>query len=314
MPDDVEIRLLRRFAAVAEELHFSRAAERLFIAQQALSRDVRRLEDLLGVRLLDRTTRRVSLTPAGALLSSRAREILALYDTTVLDLRGPAPSLTVDVVGTGLTPALVLDTARRSAPGLEFFARFHAGPEPAAAQLSAGRVEVAFGRGPDLPAGVLRRPVRYEPLSVLLPERHPLARLAAVPLESLRGTGPCARAGEHVTPGWEHAALQLLERFDIDPLVAHPHVQGTDELARHIRERAAPVLTVSTRPAVPGAVLRPLVDPVPLFPWAMLWRAGHRHPGIDALHRAVDELTATHGWLTIPDNAWLPEPERTHLA
>ena len=310
----VDLDSMRYVVSLAEELHFGRAAERLFIAQQALSRDIRRLEDRLGVRLLDRTTRRVSLTPAGALLSSRAREILTLYDATVLDLRGRAPSLTVDVVGTGLTPAVVLEAARRGAPGVEFFARFHAGPEPAAAHLSAGRVEVAFGRVPGLPDGVLRRPVRYEPISVLLPERHQLARLAAVPLESLRGTGPCALAGEHVTPGWEHAALQLLERFGIDPLVAHPHVQGTDELARHIRERAAPVLTVSTRPAVPGAVLRPLVDPIPVFPWVMLWRAGHRHPGIDALHHAIDELTAAHGWLTIPDMAWLPEPERTDLA
>ncbi len=310
----MEIRLLRRFAAVADELHFRRAADRLFIAQQALSRDVRRLEDRLGVRLLDRTTRRVSLTPAGELLSSRAREILALYDATVLDLRGPAPSLTVDVVGTGLTPALVLEAARRGAPGQEFFARFHTGPEPAAAHLAAGHVEVAFGRGHTLPDGVRHRPVRYEPISVLLPERHPLARLAAVPLESLRGTGPCARAGEHGSPDWEHAALQLLERFDIDPLAAHPHVQGTDELARHIRERAAPVLTVSTRPAVPGAVLRPLVDPVPLFPWVMIWRTGLGHPGLDALHRAVDELTAAHGWLAVPAGAWLPEPERSRLA
>jgi DNA-binding transcriptional LysR family regulator len=313
VPDDVEIRLLRRFAVVAEELHFSRAAQRLFIAQQALSRDIRRLEDRLGVRLLDRTTRRVTLTPAGVLLSARATEILALYDATVLDLRGSAPSLTVDVVGAGLTPALVLEAARRAAPGVEFFARFHSGPERAAAQLSAGRVEVAFGRGSGLPEGVQRRLVRYEPISVLLPERHPLARHSAIPLESLRGTGPCARAGEHATPDWEHAVLQLLERFDIDPLVAHPHVHGAEELARHLRERAAPVLTVSTRPPVPGAVLRPLVDPAPVFPWVMLWRAGHRHPGIDALHRAVDELTAAHGWLAIPDGAWLPEPERTDL-
>jgi DNA-binding transcriptional LysR family regulator len=83
MPDDLEIRLLRYFVTVAEELHFSRAAQRLFVAQQALSRDIRRLEDRLGVRLLDRTTRRVTLTPAGGTLLTRARELLAHFDATV---------------------------------------------------------------------------------------------------------------------------------------------------------------------------------------------------------------------------------------
>jgi DNA-binding transcriptional LysR family regulator len=313
VPDDVEIRLLRRFVAVAEDLHFHRTAERLFIAQQALSRDVRRLEDLLGVRLLERTTRRVALTPGGALFLARAREILALYDSALLDLHGQAPSLTVDVVGAGLTPALILAAARRSAPGVEFFARYHNGAEAALMHLLAGRIDVTFGRMPNPPAGVAQRPVRFEPISVLLPERHPLTELEEVPLESLRGTGPCVRAGDHVTPGWEHAALQLLERFGIDPLVAHPHVPGADELARHVRERAAPVLTVSTRPDVPGAVLRPIVDPIPLFSWAMSWRADSRHQGVAALHQAVDELTAAHDWLAIPDGAWLPQPEAARL-
>src|SRR5687768_4652362 len=64
MAEELEFRLLRVFVAVAEDLHFTRAAQRLFIAQQAVSRDVRRLEERLGVTLLDRGTRLVTLTPA----------------------------------------------------------------------------------------------------------------------------------------------------------------------------------------------------------------------------------------------------------
>lgn len=199
------------------------------------------------------------------------------------DLHGQAPSLTADVVGPGLTPALVLAAARRTAPGVEFFARFRNGAESGLTHLLAGRTGVTFGRMPNPPEGLAQQPARFEPVSVLLPERHPLTELEEVPLESLRGTGPCARAGDHVTPGWEHAALQLLERSGIDPLAAHPHV--------------------------PGAVLRPIVDPIPLFPWAMSWRADSRHQGTAALHHAVNELTAAHDWLAIPDGAWLPEPE-----
>ncbi|NUP79618.1 MAG: LysR family transcriptional regulator, partial [Nonomuraea sp.] len=154
-----------------------------------------------------------------------------------------------------------------------------------------------------------RRPVRHERVAVLVPERHPLARLRAIPLESLRGASPCLRAGDHATPGWEHAMLQLLAPFGVDAALAHPHVRGGDELARHIRDRDAPILTLATQPAVPGAVLRPLVDPVALFPWTMMWRAGDDHQGLRALHQAVDRLAADHDWLAIPAGAWLPEPE-----
>ncbi len=310
----MEIRLLRNFVAVAEELHFSRAAQRLFLAQQVLSRDIRRLEDRLGVRLLERSTRRVTLTSAGSLLLGRAREILALYDSTVLDLHGGPRSLTVDVVGSGLTPALVLTAARARAPGVEFFARFHTGTEAAAPLVLSGRLDVTFGRSPGPLDGVHDRVVRYEPIAVLLPEHHALARLDVVPLESLRGTGVCIRAGNHATPGWEHAVLQLLAPFGVDPAAAHPHVQGVDELGRHIRDRNAPILTLTTQPAVPGAVLRPLTDPVALFPWTMMWHAGLDHPGLRALHEAVDDLTATHDWLSAPDHAWLPEPEASRPA
>jgi DNA-binding transcriptional LysR family regulator len=82
MVDELEFRLLRYFVAVAEELHFSRAARRLFVAQQAVSRDIRRLEGRLGVTLLDRDTRQVTLTPAGVRLLARARQLLALHDET----------------------------------------------------------------------------------------------------------------------------------------------------------------------------------------------------------------------------------------
>jgi DNA-binding transcriptional LysR family regulator len=309
VPDDVEIRLLRHFVAVAEELHFSRAAQRLYVAQQALSRDIRRLEDRLGVRLLDRTTRRVILTPAGRTLLERAHDLLSLYDTTVRELHGERRSLTVDVVGAGLTPTVVLAQARRAAPHMEYFARFHTGAQPVLPLLLAGQLDVTFGRNPGAPDGLRQRPVRHEPVAVLLPDHHPLARLDAVPLPALRGTGVCYRAGDHATPGWEHAILQLLTPLGIDTTGAHPHVHGTGELAQHIRDRDAPILTMTTQPAVPGAVLRPLTEPVALFPWAMIWRADANHPGLHALNTAVDAIAGTGDWLSTPDGAWLPEPE-----
>jgi DNA-binding transcriptional LysR family regulator len=262
------------------------------------------------VRLLDRTTRRVVLTPAGHTLLRRARELLALHDTTLRELRGEPHSFTVDVVGAGLTPALVLAAARRRAPQVEYFARFHTGAEDAVPLLLAERLDVTFGRAPHHTDGLRHRPVRHEPVAVLLPEHHPLAGRDRVPLRALRGAGVCFRAGSHATPGWEHAMLQLLAPFGVDAAGAHPHVHGVDELAQHLVDRSGPILVMSTQPTVPGGVLRPVVEPVPLFPWVMIWRTDADHPGLRALHAAVDDLAPD--WPAVPEDprdTWLPQPE-----
>lgn len=313
MSRDLEFRLLRYFVALAEELHFGRAAQRLYIAQQVLSREIRGLEERAGVLLVERTTRSVALTPAGEALLARARELLALHDTALRELRGDRHGLLVDVAGPDLTPARVLARARELAPDTEYFARFHTGTESAAPLVPAGRLDVSFGR-PDgsapAPAGTAQQTVRYERFAVLVPESHPLALHTHIRLDSLRGQGVCIRAGDHATPGWEHAVLQLLAPFGVDPADAHPHVRGSDELARHVRLRDAPILTLATQPPVAGAVVRPLVDPVALFPWRMVWRtAVDAHPGLRALRRAAAELARAEGWSTIPDGSWLPEPE-----
>lgn len=316
MTQDLEFRLLRYFVAVAEELHFGRAAGRLYIAQQVLSREIRRLEERVGSPLLERTTRHVALTPVGHTLLARARELLTLHDDTLRELRGERRALLVDVVGPELTPARVLARARELAPDVEFFARFHTGPESSVPHVQAGRLDVTFGRWDDSPAngGSRERIVRFERFAVLVPEGHPLAHRTHITLKALRGQGLCIRAGDQATPGWEHAALQLLAPFRLDPADAHPHVRGKDELAQHIRQRDAPILTLATQPPVPGAVTLPLVDPVAVFPWRMLWRTAiDAHPGLHALQQASAELDEAEGWTEIPASTWLPEPEASRV-
>ncbi|GAA3209289.1 LysR family transcriptional regulator [Dactylosporangium siamense] len=315
---DLDVRLLRHFVAVADELHFGRAAARLFIAQQALSRDVQRLEERVGMALFDRTSRRVALTPAGELLLPRARRLLVLHDETVRELRGGETTLLVNVVAPGLTPARVLTGARAQEPATEFFARFEGGMGRATALLGEHRLDATFGRQGAAESsvrgaaasGLAHRLIRWEPLALLVPVRSALAEQSAVPLAALRDAQVCWLAGDHVTPEWEDAARRLLQSCGapVDGGGAHPYVHSIEELAYHVQVRESPVLTLLDQAPVPGAVLRPLVEPGAVYPWSLVWRAGEHHrPGLRALLESAAELAAAEGWLTVPELAWRPD-------
>jgi DNA-binding transcriptional LysR family regulator len=320
MTDELDLRLLRHFVAVAEELHFTRAAARLYVAQQALSRDIARLERQLGVRLFARTTRRVALTPDGERLLVRARELLALHDQTLQELHDPDDhrSLLVDLLAEGHTPARVLDAARQHAPHAELVARFHGGFGAALELLLAGRLDVAFGRseglGQRFPGQLARRLVRLEPLALLLPQEHPLASKDAVPLAAVAGTQIDVSAGNEHAPEWVDLGLRLLAAFGVEPSPAHLHAEGLEETVRHLRAEGLPILTLSERPLATGVVVRPLTQPVALYPWTMVHHRDLRHPGLDALHASIDELARDEHWLEFPPDHWIPEPDAAALA
>ncbi|MET9606020.1 LysR family transcriptional regulator [Streptomyces sp. NPDC006512] len=308
---DVDPRLLRGFVAVAEELHFSRAAARLYVAQQALSRDVRRLEQSLGAGLFVRTTRAVELTPEGERLLPYAREVLRAHEELAAAFTGPPRALLVDVNTDGPgTGRRVLERARELAPGCELMARFESGLTHAAGEIVAGRLDVSFGYAdgldPALRARLAHRPVRYEPLAVLLPDGHALAARDDVPLAALAGESVYTGAGNPRTREWTRLAGELFAGRGIASAPPAPVAVGKEEFGRVMAKTRNPVLVTVGFPDMPGSVKRPLVDPVPLSPLAMVWRRGLRHPGLDALLRAAEELQGPAGWLEVPPGSWLP--------
>ncbi len=309
---DVEPRLLRAFVATAEELHFTRAAARLYVAQQALSRDIRRLERGLGVSLFARTTRQVALTVEGERLLPYARRVLTAQDELAAAFR-PVPErpLLVDAGAPVGTAYRVLAMTRGRVPeSCELVARFHAGLTGAAGEMAAGRLDVSFGRFAALPpgvrAGLEHQPVRLEPMAVLLREDHPLAAKSAVPLAGLAGETLYAGAGNPGTAEWTDLAAQLFAGQGIAMAEPFPEIDGAQEFVRVVRKQGWSVLASVEFIEVPGMVLRPLVDPVPLSPVSMVWRRGLRHPGLDALRATARELAEAGGWLTAPAGAWLP--------
>ncbi|MFK4188259.1 LysR family transcriptional regulator [Streptomyces sparsogenes] len=320
MPKDIEPRLLRAFTAVADELHFTRAAARLYVAQQALSRDIRRLERELGAELFVRTTRQVTLTAEGQRLLPYARRVLEAQEELTAAFgggragAGAGRPLVVDVSAPVSTGSAVLAEARgRVAPDVELVAHFHSGLTGAAAELLAGRLDVSFGRVGGLDPAVLARLehqlIRYERMAVVLREDHPLAELPEVPLEALAGETLYAAAGNAATVEWTDLAAQLFAGRGIVMAEPFPQIEGVEEFTRVVAKRRWSVLASSVFIAMPGAVLRPLTDPVPLSPVSLVWRRGLRHPGLDALREAAEALGAAGGWLATPPGTWLPSPE-----
>ncbi|MFI5533628.1 LysR family transcriptional regulator [Kitasatospora sp. NPDC051853] len=320
MPRDLHPRLLRGFVATAETLHFGRAAERLHLAQQALSRDVRALEEALGRRLFDRTTRSVRLTPEGERMLPKVRELLALQDELLdgPDVRRPLlVDLGNDVDGDDLTAVRVLAAAREACPGQELLARFHGGLAAAAGELLAYRLDASFGRYAGLPSGVraglAQLPVRLEEMAVVLPLSHPLAGLERVPLAALAGHPVDVCAGNPTTTEWTDLGRRLLDAFGLVAAAPRTPPVGVDEVGHYLARHGEAMLTTTGGPGIPGAVTLPLVDPVPLSLVSLVHRPGERHPALRALREAAGRLGAREGWLRRPAGGWLPAEDAALL-
>jgi DNA-binding transcriptional LysR family regulator len=273
--------LVQYFVAVAEELHFGRAAERLHIAQPSLSHQIRRLEHQLGVTLLDRTSRRVELTDAGRTLLTEGRRLLAQSERAARLVRSAAVErLMVGFYGSAASALLpgLLSSFSRAHPNVEVSIRELLLDQ--IDELLAGKVDVAFTRLLPGQADVELEVVGREPRLVALPVGHSLASRRELLFDDLRDesfiTNPTAEASapprrwlaeqaRHGLPG--RVAAQAASVQEILTLVAAG--RGVSlvpaSVAQHYpRADVAYVQVTDADPAVvsvawPRAGVRPLV-------------------------------------------------------
>jgi DNA-binding transcriptional LysR family regulator len=260
----VELRQLRYFVAVADELHFRRAAARLHISQPPLSQQIAALESELGCRLLERTRRRVELTPAGAAFLRDARAMLAELDVAVSTARaidaGQAGVLRVGFVGSALlsiVPAAV-QRFRRARPDVEVELRERSTVE-ALRSLGTGVVDVGLVRPPIEPDDTLRAEVVMRERTIAaIPAGHELAKLRRIPLRRL-AAAPLVLFPRRQAPGFHDLLIGRLAATGTPPHV----VQYAPEMLTIIGLVAAgigvsPVPASVAHLALDGVTYRPL--------------------------------------------------------
>ncbi len=234
----MELRHLRYFLAVAEELNLTRAAERLGISQPPLTQQVKALEAELGVALLDRSAYRIELTDAGRVFAGEAARILGEVRSAIQAARGAA-SGTTGRVRVGFTESasfnpLVTSTLRsyRGAyPAVEVSLEEHPSTELAMA-LREGRIDVAFVRPPlRSERGLAFEALEREPLVVAVPSGHRLAAQGDVALGELAGE-TFILYPRTVRPGLADEVVGACEAAGFTPKVAHyaPQLSSTINL------------------------------------------------------------------------------------
>jgi DNA-binding transcriptional LysR family regulator len=293
---------LRVFLAVAENLHFGRAAERLHLAQPYLSRTVRSLEDDLGAPLFTRTTRKVELTPAGQALIEPARAILALHSSAREMVRaahhGESGTVRINFAGPS-SHAMVGRLARavrRQHPLIKLELQPGRYGTTAVRELVDNGTDLAIARFAAPPTGVRSRSIARETCVVVVPADHPLADTSEVEFADLRDE-PVVAFPEAFGSALRQMLVEQCQASGFVPTF----VQESPDTWTSVALVAAGVgLHVTTDTAVAhipldGVQVVPLTQKAPPFFVFLLWRRGDVEPALAHVLGTAEKLLPTAG-------------------
>lgn len=311
---DVDLAQIRAFVLVAERSHFGRAAEQLMVSQQAVSKRVRRLEDVLGDRLLVRTPRGVAPTEAGHRFLPHARLLLATAAAAVGAARHEQRPLRIDGWGSPFGPVRLLDRLARQVTGLDFDTTIRGGLGGVLEALESYRIDLAFGRvvrlAGDWPPTLSHELVLLEGLAIAVSLDHPLADRSVVSPSDLRhsglwwpiGTGP-AEMVDYIR--------RFADEFDVAVDTRRHSIGPVSPLESLLKNPGRVMAWGLEWPiAEPGVKVIPL-NPVPTFPWSMICRKGDRHPVLASVREFLTETGYDDDWLVFdPRRQWLPKIDR----
>ncbi|MFE2501156.1 LysR family transcriptional regulator [Streptomyces rubiginosohelvolus] len=295
----MELRHLNAFLAVAEELHFGRAAKRLQMAQPPLSQQIRQLEKELGVQLFHRNTRSVRLTSAGESFLEPVRTVLDDLDTAVRAARsagiGEYGRVTIGFAGASSHETLprLTRAVRAAHPGLELVMTGQTYANTALSRVADGSLDLGFVRLPVTRPGVAHRVIDEEELVCALPSDHPLARRATVPLDVLAGepfVSFPANSGSTV----RDAMTEACESAGFTPRIVQEAPDSYTILAL-VAAGVGVTLTVTSVQHIQqnGLVYRPLAGPTVRLRAALAWRADNGSAALRAVLAVAEEALPT---------------------
>ncbi|MEV4126569.1 LysR family transcriptional regulator [Nocardia sp. NPDC049707] len=305
----MDLDVVLTFVAVAETGQFQAAADDLRITQQAASKRVATLERELGVQLFARIARGVRLTVDGQALLPHARELLRAAERATAAVTPGRRALRIDVVSRRIAPAGVLYAFYQQHPDIELdvIALTNADAESALAEISAGTVDATFRslRGHKVPDGLRSARVIDDRHELLVGPRHPLANAKTVTLAELTDHPIWMPGMSDAEPiGYYHdlaTAFGLTidtigPMFGIEALLAE--LADSTQLATFVCEGSRYLWPESYD-------LRriPVVDPTPVYPLSVIWRADNPHP---VLANFLDYLRARYE-TTSSDDVWTPD-------
>ena len=298
---NIELRHLRYFVAVAEEASFTAATQRVHVAQQVLSAQIRKLEDAVGTQLFERSSRGVALTPAGTAFLGAARETLASVDRGVMAARNAARAVSgrlsvgLSLAASGDTRTRLLATFERASPQVDLRLLAFDLTEPACGLLDRSS-DVALLRPPVAAAGIALRQVDSEPRVFVLPAGHPLVAREALSLADVAGL-PWV-AADLATDGCEPVRWRddwlINPRPGGDVPVIGAVARTIEEWREHIVAGHGISLcpaSAETHNARPGIVFVPGKD-TPSTALCVAWRADDNRPAVRSFVEFVTNAAA----------------------
>ncbi|MBN8747416.1 MAG: LysR family transcriptional regulator [Variovorax sp.] len=284
----MELRHLRYFSVLADELHFGRAAQRLAISQPPLSVAIRQLEDSIGARLFERNSKEVRLTAAGAALRESARQLLRRSEEIAREARdvasGSAGHLRIGFVGAMLYRGLP--------QALRAFRKRHAGVRISLTEMNSAeqmaellhdRLDLGFVHTHRMPQGLQQRLLLTEPFVCCLPARHALARRRVVALADLQEQ-PFILFARSASPDYHERILSICGGAGYQPEVRHEVRHWLAVVSLVSQDMGVALVPEALkRSALKGAVFRPLQEAVAQSEAYGVWRSAPRNLLVERL-------------------------------